>query len=114
MPWIRFKRFKYLSALAPHAVVCASGNRYLWKGDGDGATSVPNKADVEELLNSLDGRPCDYEVCWEKYLVLFDANGIEINRVLESDAQSGELPSKTVSVDSETAKRSPGRQKKSS
>lgn len=109
MPWIRFKRWSYLNPLAPHAVRCISGNYYVWKGDNDGATLVPNKADVEELLNSLDGRPCDYEVCWEKHGVAFDGQGIE-NALESATGTEGDSQS-TVSV-TETVKRGPGRPKK--
>ena len=78
MPWIKFKRWSYLTPLAPHVAVCGSGQRYLWNGDQGGATLVDRKADVEELLNPPGGQPSDYEVAWERYGVTFDARGQEM------------------------------------
>ena len=78
MPLLKFKRFNYLTPLAPHVAVCATGRRYLWDGKNEGVTDVPYKADVEELLNPVGDQQSSYEVCWEQYGVTFDAQGKEI------------------------------------
>ena len=87
MPLIRFKRWQYLTPLAPHVAVCTSGNRYLWKGDNHGATLVDRKVDVDELLNPMGDRQSDYEIAWELHGVHFDAQGKELVTVQE-DAPS--------------------------
>lgn len=78
MPFLRFKRWQYLRPLAPHVAACTSGNRYLWKGDNQGATLVEQQKDVDELLNPMGDRQSDYEVAWERYGVTFDARGKEV------------------------------------
>lgn len=77
MPWLRYKRWRYATPLVPHVAVCASGRRYLWKGDAKGVTDVPYQGDVEELLNPLGDQQSVYEVAWDRYGVAFDAQGKE-------------------------------------
>ena len=71
MPLLRFRRWSYLTPLAPHVAVCATGRRYLWDGKHEGVTSVPYEADVEELLNPIGDQQSAYEVAWERYGVQF-------------------------------------------
>ena len=81
--WIRFKRWNYLTPLAPHVAIC-TGRRYVWKGDNEGAVNVEYKQDVEELLNPVGDQQSSYEVAFEKYGITFDAQGKEIESNKES------------------------------
>lgn len=78
MPWIRYKRWRYVSKLAPHLAVCSSGRRYLWDGADGGALQVGYAQDVDELLNPFGDLRSDYEVAWDRYDVSFDAQGREV------------------------------------
>ena len=109
MPFLRFKRWTYLTPLAPHVAVCASGHRYLWKGDQQGATAVSHKADVEELLNPPGGQPSDFEIAWDRYGVTFDVQGKEIEVIAPPTPQPDEAKKETPK--SRTA-RPVGRQRK--
>lgn len=106
MPFLRFKRWQYLTPLAPHVAVCTSRRRYLWKGDQNGATLVDYKSDMDELLNPMGDRQSDYEVAWEKYNVRFDDTGIEI---VEDKKETPLTPKETPST---PAARPVGRPKK--
>lgn len=78
MPWIRYIRAKYVTPLAPHVALCASGRRYVWTGEQAGVVDVPFKADVDELLNPPGDQGSVHEVAWERYGVTFDADGKEL------------------------------------
>lgn len=115
MPWIRFKRWSYLNPLAPHVAACTSGNRYLWKGDADGATLVEQQKDVDELLNPMGDRQSDYEVAWERYGVTFDARGKEVAVTGEANftiAGTGLSPLKPVFSEAKSTAQTVGRRKK--
>lgn len=77
MPWLRHKRWKYLSPLAPAVTVTASGRRYLCTGAQGGLVAVPYRQDAEDLLNPPGDTISVWEVAWEKHGSLFDAQGKE-------------------------------------
>lgn len=83
MPWIRFKRYQYLTPLAPHVAICGSGRRYVWTGAQAGAVCVPYKTDIAWLLNPPGEAESSYELAYERHGIAFDANG------KESEAQAG-------------------------
>ena len=78
MPFIRFKRWNYLTPLAPHVAICDSGHRYVWTGAERGAVSVPHQADVAWLLNSPGEAESVYELAYERHGIVFDATGTEL------------------------------------
>ena len=97
--WLRFKRWKYLTPLAPHVAVCASGRRYAWTGAQEGAVEVPYRTDVEELLNPVGDRRSPYEVAYEKYGIAFDATGKLVSAIsMENETSTGSLTSEPVHV----------------
>lgn len=104
MLWIRFKRWPYLTRLAPHVVHCASGRRYLWTNADEGVTGVLWKADAEDLLNPPNDTVSPFEVAWERYGLAFDAQGKVTEDVAhdQHDASEGDTP----------VRRGPGRPKK--
>lgn len=76
--YLRYKRWRYMTKLAPHVEVCSSGRRYLWNGEEEGIVDVPYKADLEEMLNPLGDLQSVYEIAYEKYGITFDASGKEL------------------------------------
>ena len=78
MPWLRFKRWNYLTPLAPAVSVCGSGRRYVCTGAAQGVVPVPYRADVEELLHPSGDVESSWDVAWDRYGVAFDAKGCEM------------------------------------
>ena len=78
MPFLRYKRWQYLTPLAPAVAICASHRRYVCTGADQGVVEVPYAADAAELLDPTGDRRSQWEVAWERYGVTFDATGREV------------------------------------
>lgn len=78
--WLRFRRWQYLTPLAPSVAYCQSGRTYRCTGEAEGVVDVPYAKDVEELLNPVGDRESDFVVAWEQYGVVLDATGKEVPR----------------------------------
>ena len=102
--WIRFKRWRYLSPLAPHVEVCQSGRRYLWDGQHEGVTNVPFRSDAEDILNPPGDRQSDYTLAYEKYGITFDAQGKEIEPVPFTPSNAEAVGSSTATSKVKTKK----------
>lgn len=111
MPFVRFKRWRYLAPLAPHVAICGSGRRYVWTGADEGEVSVLYKADVEWLLNPPGEGESLYELAYERHGIAFDAAGKEIDLTMTSPGPDAIAPQEK-SEDPTPAHRGPGRPKR--
>jgi len=106
MPWIRYKHWATDGRPAWKAIVPPNHEWVFLKVD-EGVCHVPYLKDCDYLLRH-DSK--NYELCWEKYGVLFDADGKEVLHAQEVQQKIEEVL--IDPVNNEPPKRKPGRPRK--